>query len=325
MSIARQTIFLAGASGMTGTSILRRILGDHPEARVRAVVHKTEPDVPSDRVETVKGDLRSLDDCRRMAAGCDCAIMAAAYAGGAGYTTQSPFEHTRENLVMNRQMLEAFHLEGVKRIVFIGSAVIYQSFSGSITEDELDFNRDPHRTYFGFGWAMRFLEKMCWYLHEALDHEVIMVRAANIFGPRDKFDATRSNFIPAIIRKAALKMDPFELWGEADVVRDVIYCDDFAQAIVLLADAAHITCDTFNVGSGAKTSVGDVAQWALKYTDHSPSQTKWINDGPTTIRYRALDIGKLKRAVAWQPEHTIEEGVKKTAQWWLANQETWTR
>ena len=325
MSIDQQTIFMAGASGMTGTSILRRILDDHPRTRIRAAIHQTEPDVGSERIETVRGDLRNLDDCRRMAAGCDCAIMAAAYAGGAGYTTQSPFEHMRENLVMNRQMLEAFHLEGVKRIVFIGSAVIYQSFSGSITEDELDFNKDPHGAYFGFGWAMRFLEKMCWYLHEALDHEVIMVRAANIFGPRDKFDATRSNFIPAIIRKAALKMDPFELWGEADVVRDVIYCDDFAQAIVLLADAAHITCDTFNVGSGAKTSVGDVAQWALKYTDHSPSQTKWINDGPTTIRYRALDIGKLKRAVAWQPEHTIEEGVKKTAQWWLANQETWTR
>ena len=174
MSIDNHTIFLAGASGMTGTSILRRILDDHPQARIRAVVHQTEPDVQSERVEIVRGDLRNLDDCRRMTAGCDCAIMAAAYAGGAGYTTQSPFEHARENLVMNRQMLEAFHLEGVKRIVFIGSAVIYQSFSGSITEAELDFNQDPHMAYFGFGWAMRFLEKMCWYLHEAFDHEVVV-------------------------------------------------------------------------------------------------------------------------------------------------------
>ena len=150
MPIDNQTLFLAGASGMTGTSILRRILDDHPQVRIRAAIHQTEPDVQSDRIETVKGDLRNLDDCRRMAAGCDCAIMAAAYAGGAAYTTQSPFEHARENLVMNRQMLEAFHLEGVKRVVFIGSAVIYQSFSGSITEDELDFNRDTHMAYFGF-------------------------------------------------------------------------------------------------------------------------------------------------------------------------------
>ena len=114
---------------------------------------------------------------------------------------------------MNRQMLEAFHLEGVKRIVFIGSAVIYQAFEGSITEGELDFNQDPYPAYFGFAWAMRFLEKLCAYLHEQHGHEVIMIRAANIFGPRDKFDVERSNFIPAIIRKAADKMDPFELWG----------------------------------------------------------------------------------------------------------------
>ena len=316
---------MAGASGMTGTSLLRRLLDHDPDVTIRAAVHRAEPAVVNERIEVVRGDLRDLDDCRRMAKGCDCAIMAAAYAGGAGYTTASPFEHTRENLVMNRQMLEAFHLEEVKRIIFIGSATIYQSFEGSIREDELDFNKDPHLAYFGFGWAMRFLEKMCWYLHEKFEHEVIIGRAANIFGPRDKFDPSRSNFIPAIIRKAADKLDPFELWGEPDVIRDVIYCDDFAKAVVQLLDADQIKYDCFNLGSGVKTSVGDVAQWALKYTGHEPKEIKWISSGPTTIKYRALDMSQLKAAVGWEPDHTIEEGVARTAQWWLENREGWSR
>jgi len=310
---------------MTGTSILRAILSRVPDAAVRASIHTTPPEITSDRITYIQGDLRDLETCRAMVRGCDCAIMAAAHAGGAAYTTRSPLEHMRENLVMNRQMLEACHLEGVKRIIFIGSAVIYQSFTGHIREDELDLNRDPHSAYFGFAWAMRFLEKLCVFLHEQQGHDVIMIRAANIFGPRDKFDARRSNFIPAIIRKAADRMDPFEVWGTPDVVRDVIYCDDFAKAVVMLADADAVTCDAFNVGTGIKTTVGDVVQWALRYTGHTPSSVQWIQDKPTTIQYRGLDCAKLKASVGWEPDHTIEQGIQKTAQWWLDNKDVWKR
>ena len=82
MALDNKTVFLAGASGMTGTSILRRILDQHPKTRVRASVLNTEPALESERVTYVRGDLRNLEECRKMAAGCDCAIMAAAYAGG---------------------------------------------------------------------------------------------------------------------------------------------------------------------------------------------------------------------------------------------------
>ncbi len=310
---------------MTGTSILRSLLDRHPTTRIKAAVFHTEPILKSERIAYVHGDLRNLEDCRRMVRGCDCAIMAAAFAGGAAYTTRSPFEHTRENLWMNWQMLEAFHLEAVSRIVFIGSAVIYQAFEGSIREDALDCNADPHMAYFGFAQAMRFLENMGRYLHEKYGHDVVTVRAANIFGPRDKFDPARSNFIPAIVRKAVERLDPFELWGSPEVTRDVIYCDDFAKAVVMLADAEHITCDVFNGGSGLRTTVGQVAQWALQHAGHTPGDIRWIQDRPTTIPFRGLDVTKLKQAVGWEPDYTIEQGVAQTVAWWQKNRETWQR
>ena len=310
---------------MTGTAIVQYLLDHYQDVHIRASFFRTQPTIVSDRVTHIKADLRCLDEIRAMASGCDCAIMSAAYAGGAAYTSSSPFEHMRENLIMNRQMLEAFATEGVSRIVFIGSAVIYQAFNGHITEAELDFNKDPHPSYYGYSWAMRFLEKMCQYLHEQYHMEVVMVRAANIFGPRDKFDPVRSNFIPAIIRKAADRMDPFEAWGSPDVTRDVIYCEDFAEAVVRLADAHPIRFDVFNVGSEVRTTVGQVVDWALKYTGHQPSEIRWVQDKPTTIQYRALDCAKIRKAIDWQPAHTIEEGLAKTAQWWMAHREEWTR
>jgi len=325
MFLDNKKLFLAGATGMVGTSTLRYILDNYPTAKVRASYHITEPIIKHAQVEYVRGDLRSLDDCRRMAKGCDCAIMAASYAGGAGFTQSFPWKHMKENLVMNEQMLEAFHLENIKRIVFIGSAVLYQEFEGNVKEDELDLNKDPHGAYFGFGWGMRFLEKLCKFLNKQYGSEIVIVRAANIFGPYDKFNPQLSNFIPAIIRKAVDEMNPFEVWGSPDVTRDVIYAEDFARAIVSMVDNNEIKFDVFNLGSGQKTKVGDVVEWALKYAGHKPSEIKYIQDRPTTIKFRALDCTKAKKLLGWRPQYTIEEGVKKTAEWWIKNREWWKK
>lgn len=311
---------------MTGTAILKFLLANYPNAAVRAALHKREPFVKHAQVEYTRGDLSSLDDCRRMVHGCDYAIMAAAHAGGVNFTSVFPWKHMDDNLMMNKQMLEAFYLEGVRRVVFIGSAAIYQEFEGSIKEGDLDLNKDPHEAYFGYGWGMRFLEKLCAFLNRKYGMEIIMVRAANIFGPYDKFDPKTSNFIPATIRKAVDRMDPFEVWGTPDVTRDVIYVDDFARAVVMMLADGKIKFDTFNVGSGMKTTVGDVVDWALKYSGHSPSKVKYVSENrPVTIKFRALDCCKAKRVVGWEPLYTIEEGLRLTTEWWVKNKESWDR
>ncbi|MHC4460036.1 MAG: NAD-dependent epimerase/dehydratase family protein [Planctomycetota bacterium] len=325
MFLDNKKIFLAGSTGMAGTSILRYLLDNAPTAKIRASYHITEPIIKHKQVEYARGDLRSLKDCRTMAAGCHCAIMAAAYAGGAGFMKSFPWEHMIENLMMNLKMLEAFHRENVKRIVYISSATLYQQFEGNIKEDQLDLNEEPHEAYFGYAWSVRFIEKMCKFLHQKYGMEIVIARAANIFGPNDKFSPDFSNFIPAIIRKAVDKMGPFELWGTPDVTRDVIYSNDFARAIVMMADNEQIKFDIFNVGSGVKTTVGNIAEWALKYSGHTPSEIKYLHNKPTTIKFRALDCTKAKRLLGWEPQYTIEEGVRKTTQWWLENKETWKK
>lgn len=318
-------IFLAGSTGMVGSSILRRLVCSSKTIHIKASCHNLKPQVLSKQIEYIKGDLKSIKDCRRMVRGSDCAIMAAAFAGGARFIRQFPWEHMKENLMLNMQMLEAFRLEKVKRVIFIGSAALYQDFEGYIQEDKLDFNKDPNSVYFGFAWAMRFIEKLCLFLHQQYGMEVVIVRAANIFGPYDKFSPDTSNFIPALIRKAVDKMDPFEVWGSPDVTRDVLYADDFADAVVKLIRNNKITYDVFNIGSGVKTSVGDVVKWVLDYTGHRPKDIKYIQDKPTTIKFRALDCSKAERVLGWQPRHTIPEGINKTIQWWAKYKETWSK
>lgn len=324
MYLDNKRIFLAGATGSVGANILKHLLDNYPGSYIRASYFKTQPYINNDRIEYVQGDLRQKDDCIKMSKGCDCAIMAAVNTSGSKILNTRPWEQINDNVIMNTQMLSSFYFNGIKRVVFISSATVYQEFEGYIKEDQLDLDMDPHSSYLGIGWVMRYIERLCKFWHEQ-GIEIIVVRASNPFGPYSRFNPETSNFIPALIRKAVGKLDPFEVWGTPDVTRDVLYSDDFARAIVMLADNSEIKFDIFNVGSGVKTTVGDVVEWALRYANHTPSEIRYIQDRPTTIKFRALACTKIKSVLGWGVQYTIEEGVKKTTEWWIENKENWKK
>ena len=322
----RRKVFLAGSTGLVGTAILKRLLATSPDTFVTASRHTdVGPWIRDPRVEYVSGDLRSLDTCRQMARGCDCAIMAAAYTGGAGLVNAFPWMHVKENLWLNLQMLEAFQLERLPRIVLIGSATLYQDCDGLVSESDLDMNQDPPPAYMGYGWAARFIENMCRFLHDKFAMHIVIARAANVFGPYARFNPATSNVIPALIRKAVDKMDPFEVWGNPSVTRDVIYSEDFAEAIVRLSDRDEGGFEVFNVGSGERTTIDQIVKWALESAGHEPRAITYLQDRPTTMKDRALDCSKIRSALNWAPRHTIEEGIAKTTQWWIENQSSWLR
>lgn len=325
MSLNNKRLFLAGAMGMVGTSILKLISDKLPATRIRASYFDMEPFIKNDTIEYIRGDLRVYEDCRKMAEGCDYAIMSAAFTGGAMLTSSRTWKHIKDNVNMNMQMLDAFCTEGIKRIIYISSATLYQECEGYIGEEQLDMNKEPHSAYSGLGWGVRFIEKLCRFAHERYGIEVVIVRAANIFGPYDKFDPKSSNFIPALIRKATDKMDPFEVWGNPEVTRDVIYSDDFARAVVAMVNDNKVKFDIFNLGTGVKTTVGNVVEWALKYSGHKPSEIRYVEDKPVSTKLRAINCSKIKEVLGWTPQYTIEEGIRKTTEWWINNKDWWRK
>lgn len=319
-----RTVFVSGATGMAGSALLERLLQEHPDTAIRAGWHRSAPFLHHARIRYVQGDQGVLADCRRMIAGCDAVVMAAAFTGGAALTRVEPWRHIRENLEMNLQMLEACHLEGVKRVIYVGSATLYQEYEGFIREEALDLNAEPAAAYGGFGWTIRYLERMCRFWHDQTGLEVVIFRCANIYGPYARFDPARSNFIPALIRKAVERMDPFEVWGSPEVTRDVIYAGDFARAVLMALDAGERICyAVYNLGSGVRTTVGEVVACALKQAGHTPGAVLYRSDRPTTLTFRALECGKIRRELGWVPEFSLEAGIAATTAWWQSNRHHW--
>jgi nucleoside-diphosphate-sugar epimerase len=325
MKPSDKMIFLAGSAGMVGASILKYLLTVNPKIRIRAGYFHTRPFIKDKRVEYVKGDLRSFPDCCRMVRGCGRAIMAAAATSGAAGLVKEPAKQVSDNVLMNTQMLEAFYREKVKRAVYIGSSTIYQEYKGHIREDQLDLNKPPYPGYAGIGNVVRFIEKLCEFWHEQTGIEIVILRATNVFGPYARFDPRSSNFIPAIIRKAVCRMDPFEVWGSPRVVRDVIYSEDFARAVSAALNKESIKFDVFNIGSGRKTEVSEVVRLALSCAGHVPERIKYNGSRPTTSSFRAFDCSKAGKLLGWKPEVTLEEGISRTTEWWIKNKGWWKR
>ena len=325
MPLKNKTIFLAGATGLAGSSIIEHVITNCPNVFIRGAYCTADPFLKHERVSYIQADLTKREECRRAVRGCDLAIMAAASTGGAAATTAEPHRQVTDNLVMDSLMLETMYFEGVSRIVYLSSTTVYQEFDGYIREDELDWNKEPHSSYIGVGWAKRSSEKLCWFWHKKYGMEVIIVRCANIYGHYAKFDPETSNFIPALIRKAVDKSDPFEVWGNPAVVRDVIYAGDLAAAVILLSTRGEIKYDIFNLGSGKAVTVGEVVDLALKYARHNPAKIVYSANSPTTIWLRALDCQKIKKTLNWEPTISIDEGIKRTTQWWVENKDRWSK
>ncbi|QJB55723.1 NAD(P)-dependent oxidoreductase [Pseudodesulfovibrio sp. zrk46] len=317
-------LLVTGATGLAGSALVSLLGEIAPDIALRGTHWSSTPEIRTDAVEYVKADLTRYEDCHAVAKGCDAAIMMAAVTGGVQSAVDAPYRQTTSNLIMDAQMLQALYEQGVKDVIFVSTATVYQDMEGTIHEDDLDLMQDPHGTYFGVGWAKRSAEKLCQFWRETMGMNIRVLRAANIYGPRATFHPKRSNFIPALIRKANEKMDPFEVWGSPSVTRDVIYTDDFVRAVwkVLTTKTDNYI---FNVGSGKSVTVGEVVDYALKAADHQPGKLHYTDNAPSTIAKRELDISRIQNETGWKPLVTPEEGIRLTSDWWKENKETWEK
>jgi len=318
-------IFIAGSTGLVGSAIIQYLLKNYSNIQIKGAYNTTLPFIKDNRISYIQADLTKKEDCRKAVHGCNFAIMAASLSAGAKDALSSPYRQLTDNIVMDTMLLESLYFEGIKRVVYLSSATVYQEFDGYIKENDIDLNKEPHPSYKGVGWAKRSAEKFCQFWHDKYGMEIIIARCANIYGPYAKFNPEVSNFIPALIRKAVDKLDPFEVWGSPLVERDVIYSEDMARAVLLLLVNNDIKCDILNLGYGKTVTVNQVVEFALKYANHQTGKVVFTKKDCETIKVRALDCSKIKQLLNWSPIISLENGIKLTTQWWIQNKEIWKK
>lgn len=307
-------VLVAGATGLIGSNLLKRLLDEG--ATVRATVYKRVPIDADPRVEFVRCDLRLAADCARAVAGMQHVHLCAATTSGAAAIAATPMIHVTPNVLINSQMLEAAYLAGVDKFIWLGSTVAYPMSDQPMREDQL-MTGEPFEKYFFAGWAKRFMEILCQMYGERLVKKMttIVLRPTNVYGPNDDFEFATSHVIPALIRKVIERWDPIEVWGDGSEVRDAIYVDDMVEAMVLAASRLE-SYSAINIGLGKGYSVREVLKLILEVDGYAQAKVIYDPTKPTMIPIRLINTGKAESELGFKAKVDLQEGVRRTIEWY---------
>ncbi len=154
----------------------------------------------------------------------------------------------------------------------------------------------------------------------------VIVRPFNMFGPKQHLE----KLIPRFITSCILG-EPLTVHGSGESSRDFTYVDDLVRALdmILSAPNGQVVGEVFNVGSGTHRSVNEIADTILRIMNTKGDKVKHtsyalnVGDRPGQVFRHTADTSKIKRVVGWEPQISFEDGLKKTIDWYINNEDWW--
>ena len=250
-------------------------------------------------------------------------IHGAAYYGGIWINQLYPGRIYYENLVMGANVMEACRAAGVEKLVVLGTACAYPGYlEGYLAEKDL-WAGLPHETVMNYGIAKRVLAVQGLAYRQQYDFRSIHLILTNLYGPRDTFNPTRSHVVSALIRKfveaAQAGAPQVEVWGTGRPVREFLYVEDCAEAIIR---AAEVYGDVLplNIGTGVGTSIRQLADLIQELSGYK-GKIFWNPEKPDGQMKKVLDVTRMKAVLQWTPRTSLREGLAKAIAWYMANKD----
>ena len=310
-----KNVLVAGGTGFVGVNLISRLLS--LGANVRATIHRKDPVILDERIKYVRCDLTRMEDCKKVVSDMDYVFLCAASTSGAAVIQSTPLVHVTPNIVMNSQMLEAAYFAKVKKFVWLSSNAAYPPSGDRPVKEEELLDGDPYETYFGVAWMKRYTEILCRLYSEKLKNPMttVVLRPSNIYGPYDDFDFATSHVMAAQIKKVIERHDPIEVWGTGNDVRDLIYIDDFIDAMILATEKIE-TYNPINIALGKGYSVKEILQIILEVDGYTDARVEFDTAKPSMIPIRLIDTTKAEKLLGFKAKTVLREGIKKTIDWY---------
>lgn len=277
----------------------------------------------SDDLTVFEGDLKEKTFTKEMMKGVDVVFHMAALHGGRGYIHTHPAECCT-NMILDQLVLEEAHKAGVGRICFASSACVYPSYLQEETgssyllkeEDSNPFVRDKAFADLEYGWSKLMAEMALNAYHRQYGMKTSCVRIFTAYGPREN----ETHAIIALIAKAFIKMNPYEIWGTGEQDRNFTYVQDIVDAMILAAEKIEDGTPV-NAGRDDRITLNQAAEMVFDIVGWRPSEIKHDLSKPQGVASRAADLTNARKILGWEPNVSYKEGFKKTIEWYFANRD----
>ena len=309
-----ERVLVTGAGGFIGHH-LTSYLKDRGYW-VRGVDVK-EPEFEATRAdEFMLLDLRRWDPTLEATRDVQEVYNLAANMGGIGFIEHNKAVIMHDNVLINTHMLEAARLNGVRRYLYTSSACVYPGYrqtSEAVTplREEDAYPADPED---GYGWEKLFSERQCRHYWEDYGFDTRVVRFHNIFGPLGTYEGGREKSPAAICRKiaAAADGDAIEVWGDGLQTRSYCYIDDCIQGIYRLMRSDHR--EPINLGQDRLISINELVDIVAEVAGKRVGKRHNLS-APQGVRGRNSDNARLRAVLGWEPQVSLDEGLRRTYEW----------
>ena len=304
-------VAVLGGTGLIGMQLVAQLaqLG----ARVNIVArHPATFQLPQ-AASFRPADILDARSCAEAIRGADTVFNLAVYGGGILRNTRESAHILTTNLLMQTHVIEAVRECEVERYLFPSSVYAYPG-KVEIMKEDLAWEGPPDKTHEGFGWAKRIGEMQCRLYAEEYGIKIAIVRPTNTYGPMDNFDLKSSHVVPALVRKAVERQDPYVVWGSGAARRELIYSGDVARGMILALDK-YAVADPVNLGSGQEISIADLTGLILELAGHTPSKIVFDESRPAGQMRRVCDTRKASEVLGFTAEIRLKTGLGKTIDW----------
>jgi len=291
-------VYVAGHRGMVGSALVRKLKAadfNHIITRTSAELNLTNQQAVADFFAAEKPDY---------------VILAAAKVGGilANNTYRGQFIY--ENMMIQNNVIHQSYLNGVKKLLFLGSSCIYPKMAPQPLKEDYLLTGTLEATNEPYAIAKIAGIKMCEAYRSQYGCNFISAMPTNLYGPNDNYDLNNSHVLPALIRKFhTAKVNgasEVEIWGSGTPRREFLHVDDLADACYYLLqnyDGEQLV----NVGSGVDVTILELANLVKEIVDFR-GEIKMDATKPDGTPRKLMDVSKLEK-VGWKYKISLQEGI----------------
>lgn len=301
-------IFVAGHRGLVGSALLRRLTAEgYGDLVLRS---RAELDL------TDQAAVRAFFDREKV----EYVILAAAKVGGILANDRFGGDFIRDNLQIQTNVIDAAWRAGVKKLLFLGSSCLYPKFAEQPLREDALLTGPPEPSNKPYAIAKIAGITMCQAYRRQYGFNAICAMPSNLYGPGDHFDPEGSHAIPGLIRRlhdAKREGAPsVTLWGTGTPRREFLYVDDMADACLHLMD--HYDGENIvNVGPGEDVTIAELAGMIRAVVGYPGALTQDLSK-PDGHPRKVMEVSRLF-ATGWRPKVGLEEGLRRTYDWFLEN------
>ena len=326
-------ILITGGAGFVGLHLTRHILEKDAECSIVLTDNfqrgrrdkELQEVVDNDRVEMIEFDLTDRDSYKKLGRGYDHIYHLAAVNGTKNFY-EIPEEVLRINTLSVAYILEWMKKKNPKgKIMFPSSNEAYAStletegenFPIPTPEDVPLSIKDTYNPRWSYAGSKLIGELFFIHYCKAYNLRGVIVRPHNFYGPRAGYE----HVIPQFVERVAKKIDPFPIYGTENT-RTFCYIEDAVQAMRELMESEKTNAtpiETVHIGTEEEITMEELAERVFKISGWRPGVVEKHRAPEGSTKRRKADTTKIKELIHWEPETTLEEGLKKTYDWYVAH------